>query len=82
LESKKLSKARKIFMNYMMVMQLIFTVGGLGIFGFYLGNRLNPDSDLNIYLTAAGLFIGVFVGFVTLYQFMKSEERYERRTRN
>jgi ABC-type lipoprotein release transport system permease subunit len=74
------SKAKKFFMNYMMIVQLFFTVIGLSLFGYYVGNRINPDSSLPILLTAVGLSLGVIIGFVTILQFMKSEERHERRS--
>jgi hypothetical protein len=66
----------------MMIVQLFFTVIGLSLFGYYLGDRINPDSSLPILLTAIGLSLGVIIGFVTILQFMKSEERYERRSRH
>jgi F0F1-type ATP synthase assembly protein I len=71
-----------MFMTYMMVMQLFFTIIGMAIFGYFLGRYINASSDLPIILTAVGLVIGVIIGFMTLIQFIKSEERYERRTRH
>lgn len=69
-------------MTYAIVMQLFFTVIGLSVFGIFLGRKLDPEGDLATYLAAAGLFIGVFVGFMTLLKFVKSEEIYERRKRH
>jgi len=72
-------------MTYTMVMQAIFTVIGLSVLGIYIGRKLDPEGDLATYLAAVaavGLFLGVFIGFMTLYQFIKSEERYERRKRH
>jgi NhaP-type Na+/H+ or K+/H+ antiporter len=69
-------------MNYMMIIQLFFTIIGMALFGYYLGDRINPDSGLPILLTAIGLSLGVIIGFVTILQFMKSEERHERRSRH
>lgn len=63
-------------------MQAIFTVIGLSVLGIYIGRKLDPEGDLATYLAAAGLFIGIFVGFFTILQFLKSEERYERRKRH
>jgi uncharacterized membrane protein YqjE len=82
LEPNKNEKRRKIFMTYTMVMQAIFTVIGLSVLGIYIGRKLDPEGDLATYLAAVGLFLGVFIGFMTLYQFIKSEERYERRKRH
>ena len=75
-------KPRKIMMTYVLVMQLIFTVAGLSLFGVYIGYRIDPDGNLALYLSAGGLFIGIFVSFMTILQFVKSEERYERRSRH
>ena len=82
MEPNKKEKRRKIFMTYTMVMQAIFTVIGLSVLGIYIGRRLDPEGDLATYLAAAGLFIGIFIGFMTILQFIKSEERYERRKRH
>ncbi len=71
-----------MFMTYMMVMQLFFTIIGMAIFGYFLGRYIKPSSNLPILLTAVGLVMGVIIGFMTLIQFIKSEERYERRTRH
>jgi hypothetical protein len=65
-----------------MVMQMFFTVIGLSVLGIYIGRKMDPEGELATYLAAAGLFIGIFIGFMTLHQFIKSEERYERRKRN
>ncbi len=67
-------------MTYMMVMQVIFTVVGLSLLGIYIGNKVNPDGDLSMILAAVGLILGIMIGFLTIMQFVKSEERYERRS--
>lgn len=82
MERNSFGKAKRIFMNYMMVMQFIVTVAGLALFGYFVGKRINPDGNLYIILTGVGLGLGVFVGFVTLIQMIKSEERYERSIRH
>lgn len=82
MEPNKRNKTKRIFMTYMVVMQLIFTVIGLALIGYYIGIKTDPDGNSYIYYTAIGLAVGVLVGFMTLYQWMKSEERYERRTRH
>lgn len=69
-------------MTYMMVIQFFFTVIGLALFGYYIGGKIDKDGDLSIILTAVGLAVGVFVGLITLYHFIQSEERYERRSRH
>ncbi|MDY0074259.1 MAG: AtpZ/AtpI family protein [Acholeplasmataceae bacterium] len=69
-------------MNYMMVMQFIVTAIALALFGYYLGNRINKESNLSTVLTAVGLGLGVMIGFITVIYMIKSEERYERSTRH
>ncbi|TNF08217.1 MAG: AtpZ/AtpI family protein [Bacillota bacterium] len=76
------SKTRKIFMTYMMVMQFIVTIIGMAIFGYFIGNKIDETSNLSLILTAVGLALGVIIGFMTLLQLMRSEDRYERRTRH
>lgn len=66
----------------MVVMQLIVTIIGMALLGHFIGTKMNPDSDMPILMTAIGLSLGVIIAFVTLLQFLKSEERYERRTRH
>lgn len=75
-------KKKKLFMTYIMVMQLFFTVAGLAIMGFYIGDRINPEGNLPTILTGVGLILGILVAFMILLQFIKSEERHERRTHN
>ncbi|MDO9628392.1 MAG: AtpZ/AtpI family protein [Acholeplasmataceae bacterium] len=82
MEPNRRNKAKRIFMTYMVVMQMIFTVIGLSLLGYYIGTRTDPDGDTYIYYTAIGLALGVMIGFMTVYQFMKSEERNERRSRH
>ncbi|MFA5525468.1 MAG: AtpZ/AtpI family protein [Acholeplasmataceae bacterium] len=82
MEQNKLKKAKRIFMNYMMVMQFIVTAIALALFGYYLGNRINKESNLSTVLTAVGLGLGVMIGFITVIYMIKSEERYERSTRH
>lgn len=82
LERNKLHKTKRLFMNYMMVMQFIVSSVVLALFGNFLGKRINPDSSLSTVLTAVGLGLGVFIGFLTVIYMIKSEERYERSTRH
>lgn len=79
---KKFEKRRKLFMAYAMVMQMIFSVIGLAVFGIYLGRKIDPEGNLASYLAAVGLFLGLVVGYMGLHQFIKSEDRYERTQRN
>ncbi len=63
-------------------MQFIATIIGMAIFGYFIGNKIDKTSNLSLILTAVGLALGVMIGFMTLLQLMKSEERYERRIRH
>ena len=78
LERNKLSKTKNLFMKYMMVMQFFFTSAGLALFGYWIGLKINPDTNLYIILTGIGLGLGVMIGFATLIRMIQSEERYER----
>lgn len=82
LERNKLQRSRRLFMNYMMVMQFIFSAITLALIGYYVGGRINPDGDLNLILTGVGLGLGVMIGFITLIKMIQSEERYERSIRH
>jgi len=72
------NKAKKAFAIYTMVIQFFMTIIALSLLGYYIGMRLSPDDDLRILLAGAGLFLGVMFGFVTLYRFVKNEDRYEK----
>ncbi len=65
-------------MLYVLIMQLIFTVAGLSMLGVYIGMQKDPEGTLPTILGGTGLMLGVLVGFFTIIQFIKSEERYER----
>ena len=67
-------------MTYMIVMQFIFTVVGLSLLGLFIGNKINPEGNLSTLFAGIGLVLGIIFGFYTIMQFIKSEERYERRT--
>lgn len=50
--------------------------------GVYIGMKKDPDGSLPSILGGVGLMLGVLVGFFTILQFLKSEERYERNTQD
>jgi len=72
------NKAKKAFAIYTMVIQFFVTIIGLSLLGFYIGTKINSHEDLPILLAGVGLFLGVMFGFVTLYRFVKNEDRYEK----
>jgi F0F1-type ATP synthase assembly protein I len=82
LEPNKRVKAKRIFMGYMIIMQFITTAIGTSLVGYFIGDRLNPESNLPTLLAAIGLIIGIIGGFVILVRMIKSEERYERSSRH
>ncbi len=55
LERNRATKSKRLFMNYMMVMQFFVSAAGLALFGYYIGGKINPDSNLDIILTGIGL---------------------------
>ncbi len=79
--NKKTDKRKKIFMTYVVVVQMIFTILGLAIIGFYIGMKVDPEGHLEITLTAVGTAVGVLVAFMFLYQYVRSEERRNERRR-
>ena len=56
------------------------TIIGLSFLGVYIGSKVDPESNRMMMYGAIGLFIGIFLSFVTLFQFIKSEAKRERRT--
>lgn len=72
------NKAKKAFAIYTMVIQFFVTIIGLSLLGYYMGTKINSEEDLPILLAGVGLFLGVMFGFVTLYRFVKNEDRYEK----
>ena len=70
-------------MNYMYIMQFILSIIGMSLLGYYIAYRTRPDDQqLRTVLTAIGMGLGVFVGFVTLIKMIRNEERYERSSRH
>jgi F0F1-type ATP synthase assembly protein I len=78
----KQNRYKKIFMGYMLAMQFIFTIFGLALIGYFIGRRINPDSNLSTTLTAIGVGIGVVAGFILLVRMIQSEDRHERTSRH
>ncbi|MBE0701208.1 MAG: hypothetical protein IH571_05935 [Acholeplasmataceae bacterium] len=76
------NKKRRVFVAYVLVMQLIFTVAGLSLLGAYIGMKINPDGSLPSILGGLGLALGIIISFFTILQFIKSEDRYERRSQD
>ena len=65
---------------YVLVIQLFMTIIGLSFLGVYVGSKVDPEGSGMIIYGAIGLFLGIFLSFITLLQFIKSEARRERRT--
>jgi hypothetical protein len=65
---------------YVLVIQLFMTIIGLSFLGVYIGSRVDPEGSGMIVYGAIGLFVGIFLSFITLLQFVKSEAKRERRT--
>lgn len=73
-------KFKRIFIAYVLVIQLFFTVIGLSLLGVYIGYQINPEGNEPSILGGAGLFLGIIVSFYTLWQFVKSEARHANRS--
>lgn len=72
------NKVKRAFAIYTMVIQFFVTIIGLSLLGYYIGTKINSEDDLPILLAGIGLFLGVMFGFVTLYKFVRNEDRYEK----
>ena len=72
------NKGRRVFALYSIVIQFFIVIIALSIFGYYIGQRVSENPDIPILGAGIGLMFGVFIGFVTLYKFVQSEERYEK----
>ena len=58
---------------YVLVIQLFMTIIGLSFLGVYVGSKVDPEGSGMIIYGAIGLFLGIFLSFITLLQFIKSE---------
>jgi len=76
------SKLRTSWMLYVLIIQLIMTVVGLSFLGVYVGMKIDPEGNGQVTYGAIGLFLGILISFITLFQFVKSEADRERRTQN
>ena len=65
----------------MVVIQIFFTIFGVGLVGYFIGTKIDPEGDLSVILAAVGLGLGVFASFMFLYQYIKSEDRRNERRR-
>lgn len=74
----KYKKMRKIVFTYTMIMQMVFTIIGLAFLGYYIGNKINPDTDIDLILTGVGTILGFVVSVMYFIQFIKREELYEK----
>ena len=65
---------------YVLIIQLFMTIIGLSFLGVYICSKVDPEGNRLMTYGAIGLFIGIFLSFITLFQFIKSEAKRERRT--
>lgn len=75
-------KVRRTLFAYTMIFQMIFTIMGLAFIGFFIGDYINPSSDLNLILTGVGTVLGMIVSVGTFIQYLKREEIYEKHHRD
>jgi hypothetical protein len=74
------NKLKTGFTLYVLIIQLFMTIIGLSFLGVYIGSKIDPEGNLMLMYGAIGLFVGIFLSFITLFQFIKSEAKRERRT--
>jgi uncharacterized membrane protein len=73
-------KWMKGFTIYILVIQLFMTVIGISFLGVYIGNRIQPEGNLMLWLGTVGLFVGIILSIFTVIHFLKMEARSERRS--
>ena len=69
-------------MLYVLIIQLITTIVGLSFLGVYVGLKLDPEGNSQVMYGAIGLFLGIFLSFITLLKFVKIEADHERRAQS
>jgi uncharacterized membrane protein len=74
------NKKIKGFTMYILVIQLFMTVIGIAFLGVYIGNRIDPEGNLMLWLGTIGLFVGIVLSVFTVIHFLKVEARSERRS--
>lgn len=74
----KYKKLRRVAFTYTMIMQMIFTIVGLALLGYFIGDKFYPDTDIDLILTGIGTILGFVVSVMYFIQFIKREELYEK----
>ena len=70
----------KGLMFVVFVMQLFMTTIGIAFLGVYIGNRIDPEGNLMLWLGTGGLFIGMMLSGFTIKHALHMEAKRERRT--
>lgn len=72
------NKRRRALVLYTMVIQSFVIIIGLSLLGYYIGTKVSVSKELPMLLAGVGVFVGVIIGFITLYRTLKGEDRYEK----
>ncbi|CCV64818.1 conserved hypothetical protein [Alteracholeplasma palmae J233] len=70
---------KKGFKAYAVATQIIATLLGGGILGLFIAKVTKADSTKTAIYAGVGLVIGLFSGMVLIYQYIKTENIYEKR---
>ncbi len=62
------NKLKTGFTLYVLIIQLFMTIIGLSFLGVYIGSKIDPEGNLMMMYGAIGLFVGIFLSFITLFQ--------------
>lgn len=73
---------RKAVHIYAFASQVILTLVVLGVAGVIIGNRIDPDGHYPALFAGIGLIIGLFLDVIFIIQYMKAEEKNEKRTQD
>jgi hypothetical protein len=72
---------RKAIYIYALITQLIFTMIGFAVAGFFLGRHLNYDSNLDVQLLGAGLGISLIYNGIFMVRVLKDWDRKEAKAK-
>lgn len=65
---------------YILIIQLFMTIIGVAFLGVYIGNKIDPEGNLMLWLGTVGMFVGMILSGFTVFHFLRMEARRERRS--
>lgn len=68
---------RKALKLYSILSELIIVSIGLGLGGYFLGEKLKPDTKLNVILACIGIALAFILNILMIFQVLKQSDRTE-----